>query len=169
VYGLYWVKTEFTFNFLKLHRPIRKLTHKTRAVLLETSLWVIVALPPTICTWSHASQPTHRLQSDVTLAKSAPFFSCSSTLSILPSVCSLYKSNFSLSYDIFSNKCSAPFMTQKWKSLDLVTKLDGSSGSKIGRWYGLTSLILFTIFKTKDKMWLAVLCNGRPMDCECRM
>lgn len=40
--------------------------------------------------------------------------------------------------------------------------IGGSSESKIGRLYGLMSLMQFTILKNKDKVWSTALHNGRP-------
>jgi hypothetical protein len=63
------------------------------------------------------------------------------------------------------------FMAMKQKCLYLNTKLEvicpcevcGPSKSGIGRWYGLTSLTLFTILKNKNEVWSGVLCDGSPV------
>jgi hypothetical protein len=68
-------------------------------------------------------------------------------------------------------QCSVLIVAIKWKCLDLNTKIEvmhifefgGSSEGKVRLCYGLTSLILFTVWKSKDILQSAVLCVWRPV------
>jgi hypothetical protein len=42
-------------------------------------------------------------------------------------------------------------------------KVSGLSTRKTRIWYGLTTMTLFTILKNKDKIQLAILCDGRQV------